>query len=85
MIQQQLNAQVKPLVENYPENIKQKIIKYDIIHNSGKIQGDVGSCFMIKMKYRDYKEIKDSFWMDQSRFQNFMFNHIPLIQTFTTG
>ena len=54
-IQQQLNAPVKPLVENYPEKIKQKIIKYDIIHNSGRINGDANvNCFMIKMSFRDY-------------------------------
>ena len=68
LVQQQLNQVPKPLIEDFPDDLDQKILKYDIQHNTAYIQGGFGNSFVIKVPYKDYLEVKESFWMDDSRY-----------------
>ena len=37
LVQQQLNQVPKPLIEDFPDDLDQKILKYDIQHNNAYI------------------------------------------------
>ena len=79
-----LNQAPRPIIEDFPQH-KQTAIEYDYIPNSGEIIGGIGTSFLIHVPYREYKVIQESHWLDQNRYQDFMFQHVPLIKSYTVG
>ena len=68
---------VKPIIENYPTNLKQKVLRYDIEPNQTTISGALGNSFAIRIPSRQYMEVKSSYWCNYHRYQDFMHMFVP--------
>ena len=72
------------MLENYPQD-ESNIIGFDIQFGTGYISGGISKAFCIRIPYTEYNRITNSFWSNYDRFKDFMYEHIPLMKTFTVG
>jgi hypothetical protein len=79
------SSALRPIIENYPDHIRQTVIRYDVDHNRATISGGLGHAVAARVPHREYQEAKKSFWRDAQRFQGFINAHVPLLQTLTVA
>lgn len=42
----------RPIIENYPHKVRQKVIRYDIEHNKSTLSGGIGHSAAIRVPFR---------------------------------
>ena len=77
---------LRPLIENYKPEKKIKVIKYDVVPNKTTVgYGTGGHAIVLRIPWKKYVDIAESFWASTSRYQNFLRDYVPNLKGTTSA